>query len=104
MSQEQQQQEVLQAAPEQQEERAETEPALATESAESPGVVRKKRRKKKTEPVSEQELSPRPSLWPLLLAASLALLLAGVVIHPVVLGLGVLFVVCAIIGWTLERR
>ena len=47
---------------------------------------------------------PRPSLWPFALAVSVAIMLGGFVINPIVLGIGVILVIASIIGWNLERR
>lgn len=68
-------------------------------------ATKKKRVKKKQEPVDEKSIStPRPSYWPLALAFSLAVVLAGAISSLIVLGIGVLLVVVSIIGWGLERR
>jgi cobalamin biosynthesis Mg chelatase CobN len=68
-------------------------------------VTKKKRVKKKQEPVDEKSVStPRPSYWPLFLAFSLAVVLAGAISSLIVLGIGVLLVVVSMIGWGLERR
>jgi hypothetical protein len=65
----------------------------------------KKRVKKKPVPVDEKSIrTPRPSYWPLALAFSLAVVLAGAISSLIVLGVGVLLVVVSIIGWGLERR
>jgi cobalamin biosynthesis Mg chelatase CobN len=68
-------------------------------------ATKKKRVKKKQEPVDEKSIhTPRPSYWPLFLAFSLAVVLAGAISNLIVLGVGVLLVVVSIIGWGLERR
>jgi len=68
-------------------------------------ATKKKRVKKKQEPVDEKSIrTPRPSYWPLFLAFSLAVVLAGALSSLIVLGIGVLLVVVSIIGWGLERR
>ena len=54
--------------------------------------------------VSEESISPHPSIWPLGLAVAIVVLLVGSVTHPAVMGLGALLVAIAIIGWGLERR
>jgi hypothetical protein len=68
-------------------------------------ATKKKRGKKKLEPVDEKSIrTPRPSYWPLFLAFSLAVVLAGAISSLIVLGIGVLLVVVSIVGWGLERR
>jgi len=89
------------------EQRSSQEPQV-TPAAEDQSVIaatststRKKRAKRM---VSEAELMPRPSFWPIALAASLAIALFGFVWNAVVLAVGVLLVIVCIIGWSLERR
>lgn len=72
--------------------------------AEAPTGRRRKKRVKRTRLVTEEELMPRPSLWPFALAVSVAIMLGGFVINPIVLGIGVILVIASIIGWNLERR
>lgn len=68
-------------------------------------ATKKKRVKKKQVPVDENSIrTSRPSYWPLCLAFSLAVVLAGAISSLIVLGIGVLLVVVSIIGWGLERR
>lgn len=68
-------------------------------------VTKKKRVKKKQEPIDESSIhTPRPSYWPLCLAFSLAVVLAGAISSLIVLGIGVLLVVVSIVGWGVERR
>jgi uncharacterized iron-regulated membrane protein len=62
-----------------------------------------KRRKRKGKWVSVEEVSPKPSYWPLALAVSICVLLMGI-IHPIVIGVGALLVIVCIMGWILERR
>jgi hypothetical protein len=71
----------------------------ATDDA--PAAPRKKRAKRV---ISEAELMPRPSFWPIALAASVALALLGFAWNAIFLGIGVLLVIVCIIGWALERR
>ena len=50
---------------------------------------------------------PGPALrsyWPLALALALMVMLVGLLIHPIVLGIGAVLAAAAIIGWGLERR
>jgi hypothetical protein len=60
--------------------------------------------KSKSKEAREQAISPQQSAWPFVLACALVVLLLGFIIHPIVLGIGVVLVVAAIIGWGLERR
>jgi len=69
----------------------------------APPLPGKKRRKKVRE-VTEEEITPRPSIYPIGLALSMVVLLLGVAWSPIVLGIGVLLVIAALIGWSLERR
>ncbi|MBV9259246.1 MAG: cytochrome c oxidase subunit 4 [Ktedonobacteraceae bacterium] len=64
----------------------------------------KKRVKKKVRQVTEAELMPHPSIWPLLLAFSVAVMLGGFAFNLIILGVGVIMVIASIIGWSLERR
>ena len=81
-------------------------PTLSEESelATTPAIASGKRAKKKAKQVTEEELLPRPSYWPLALAVALIVLLMGAITHPLILGLGVVLVAVAIIGWGIERR
>jgi len=58
----------------------------------------------KSREAREKAISPQQSVWPFVLACALVVLLLGFIIHPIVLGIGVVLVVAAIIGWGLERR
>ena len=64
----------------------------------------KKHDKKKGKWVSIEEISPKPSYWPLALTISICVLLMGIMIHPVVIGVGALLVILSVMGWMLERR
>jgi Cytochrome c oxidase subunit IV len=70
-------------------------------AAEAP---QKKRKKRKAKWVSVDEVLPKPSYWPLALTLSLCVLLMGVMIHPIVIGVGAVLVIISIIGWILEHR
>ena len=72
-------------------------------SADTP-VRSGKKRVKKVRQVTEEELMPRPSLWPLVLALSVAVALGGFAFNLILLGVGVIMVIVSIIGWSLERR
>jgi hypothetical protein len=50
------------------------------------------------------ESNPPISLWPLLLAAGLALLVSGVVSSLIVSLVGVIVLLVALIGWVQESR
>ncbi len=52
----------------------------------------------------EQAISPHQSVWPFALAFALLVLLMGFITHPVILGVGVVLVIVAVIGWGFERR
>jgi hypothetical protein len=68
-------------------------------------VTKKRRVKKKVEPVDEKSIRvPGPSYWPLCLAFSLAVVLAGAISSLIVVGIGMLLVIVSIIGWGVERR
>lgn len=64
----------------------------------------RKRARGKGRLVSAEEVMPRPSLWPLGLAFSLAFVLFGVITGPIVLGIGIALLVISGVGWALERR
>jgi hypothetical protein len=73
-------------------------------SADTTGVPVKKRGKRKTRLVNVEEISPRHSYWPIVLAFALALVLFGVVAGPIVVVVGVILLVVSAGGWILERR
>jgi hypothetical protein len=75
----------------------------ATVSDETP-VQPGKKRVKKVRQMTEAELMPRPSLWPLALSISVAVALGGFAFNLVLLGVGVIMVIASVIGWSLERR
>jgi hypothetical protein len=64
----------------------------------------KKRGKRKTRLVNVEEISPRPSYWPLALAFSLAIVLFGVIGGLLFVVIGVLLALVSVGGWVLERR
>lgn len=64
----------------------------------------KSKSKSKSKEAQEQAISPQQSVWPFALAFALVVLLIGFIMHPIVLGIGVVLVAVAIIGWGLERR
>ena len=67
-------------------------------------TLQKKRGKRKEKWVSIEEVSPKPSYWPLALTLSVCVLFMGIIIHPIMIGVGVLLVIVSLIGWMLERR
>ncbi|SRR6266567_1913946 len=77
-----------------------TEAAEVSEEDASP----RKKRKKKAEQVDVQQISPRPSYWPIALAFSLIVMFLGLAYNPIILGIGVLMIITSVIGWGLERR
>jgi hypothetical protein len=70
----------------------------------SAGVAGKKRKKSKHKWVSVDEISPKPSFWPLATTISISVLLMGIMVHPIMIGVGVLLLIASIMGWMLERR
>ena len=79
------------------------EPVNASVSSNTP--ARKKRRKRYREVlVDASEVMPRPSIWPLVLAFSIAVLLFGLIWNAIILFIGVALIIVSIIGWSLEKR
>jgi hypothetical protein len=74
------------------------------ESQPTAEVPQKKGRKRKGKWVSIEEISPKPSYWPLALTISISVLLMGIIIHPIIIAVGALLVIVSIMGWMLERR
>ena len=64
----------------------------------------KSKSKSKLREARERAITPQQSIWPLALAFAVAVLLIGFVIHPIVLGIGIVLVIASIIGWGRERR
>lgn len=54
--------------------------------------------------VNAEEVMPKPSLWPLALAFSIAVVLFSVLTGPVVAVIGAILLVASALGWILERR
>jgi Cytochrome c oxidase subunit IV. len=86
----------------QQEQQPET-PALSDGSSERP-ATKKRVRRRRTKLVNVEEILPRPSVWPLVLAVSIAITLFGIIAGPIVCGIGLVLVVVSIVCWALERR
>jgi hypothetical protein len=76
----------------------------STEGQPTGETLPKKRRKRKGKWVSAEEISPKPSYWPLALTLSICVLLTGIMMHPIVIGVGAILVIGSIMGWILERR
>jgi hypothetical protein len=64
----------------------------------------KKHGKKKGRLVSVEEIMPKPSYWPLALAASFVVLCVGIIISWIVIAVGAILMIVCIMGWALERR
>ena len=54
--------------------------------------------------VQEEAIKPHLSVWPFALAVALMVLLMGFITQPIILGIGVVLVIVAVIGWGVERR
>lgn len=88
-----------------QQERLEQQEMQNSEESQPDGETsQEERKKRKGKWVSIEEVSPKPSYWPIILTVSICLLLMGIVVHPIVIGVGALLVIISIMGWMLERR
>ncbi len=76
---------------------------LAETSAVQP-VSGRKRGRRRGKPANIDEIMPKPSYWPFALALALVFTLLGIIIHPIVIGVGVVLIIVAVMGWALERR
>lgn len=86
-------------------EKEEAVPEAAAEDESSTAAPKRKRRKKKIfQPAELEAMSSRPSLWPLITAFSVAVVLAGAISSRIVLGIGFVLVLGSIVGWLRERR
>lgn len=65
---------------------------------------REKRPSKAVKAMQEQTFHSYSSYWPIALAFALLIALIGVLVHPIVLGIGIVLAAAAVIGWGLERR
>ena len=65
---------------------------------------RRRRRKKVFQPEELEAMLPRPSLWPLITAFSVAVVLAGAISSRIVLGIGFVLILVSVVGWLRERR
>ncbi len=79
------------------------ETAAAPETGEI-AAPREKRRTRKKDTIDPDKLVPRASIWPFALAIAIVVLCIGLVLNPIVLGIGAVLVIVAIIGWGVERR
>ncbi len=79
-------------------------PSAPPEGSDTAVTPRRKRRVKRDEILTEAELMPRPSYWPLALAIALSILFLGAISNLIVLSIGTVLVIAAITGWVLERR
>lgn len=64
----------------------------------------RKRTRSRGRLVNAEEVMPKPSLWPLALAFSIAVILFSVLTGPVVAVIGAILLVASALGWILERR
>ena len=67
----------------------------------------KRRVRRKPRKYTEEELlreMPKSSIYPLALALSLIIMLAGALWNMIIFGIGVILVIAIIIGWSLERK
>ena len=49
-----------------------------------------------------QAVDAKKSYWPFALSFAILIVMIGIVTHPIVLGIGVVLIIVAIIGWGLE--
>ena len=54
--------------------------------------------------VQEEAIQPHLIVWPFTRAVALMVLLMGFITQPIILGVGVVLVIVAVIGWGVERR
>jgi len=64
----------------------------------------KSRKEDASKLVQEEAIQPHLSVWPFTLAVALMVLLMGFITQPIILGIGVVLVIVAVIGWGVERR
>ena len=85
----------------------EPEPTESTEQqagAETPAKPPRKRRVRKLTEAELNAISPRPSYWPIVLAFAIVVFLYGAIGNDYIMYGGIVLIVAAIIGWSLERR
>ncbi|HEU0002075.1 MAG TPA: cytochrome c oxidase subunit 4 [Ktedonobacteraceae bacterium] len=49
-----------------------------------------------------QAVDAKKSYWPFALSFAILIVMIGIVTHPIVLGIGIVLIIVAIIGWGLE--
>ncbi len=53
----------------------------------------------------EQEIEmPAPSYWPIVMAFGLLLIAAGIIYSLIISAVGIIILLVALVGWTLENR
>ena len=72
--------------------------------AEEQAQSKQARNKLKNSEALERTDGPQKSYWPFVLAVALMIAFVGVVVHPILLGIGVVLTALAVIGWGLERH
>lgn len=55
-------------------------------------------------PLLARTASPAPSIWPVITAAALLLIVIGLMVHITITVLGLLIFLIALLGWTLDAR
>lgn len=79
--------------------------ATQTSPAKADGVVLMRRVKKKGKLVNVEEVMPRPSFWPLVLAFAMALLFLGfIATNWYIMGAAGIILLASFFGLVLERR
>ncbi|HEY0757119.1 MAG TPA: hypothetical protein VGD98_24410 [Ktedonobacteraceae bacterium] len=76
----------------------------ADQNAQIPEELPVRKRQKAPLEVMESKLTPRPSVWPIVLALTLVVAFIGVMTSPIILAGGTFLTVAAIIGWMLEKH
>ena len=76
-------------------------PPAEEEAVTAPAAGKRVRKKVR---VNITEISPHSSIWPLLLALALVVLLLGTLMNPVIQVIGAVLLIGAVIGWLTERR
>ncbi|GHO43714.1 cytochrome c oxidase subunit 4 [Ktedonospora formicarum] len=79
----------------------ESQPSTPEDSQQSAKAPVKKRKRPLPK---EEDLMPRPSIWPLATTAAVSVALVGFAFQPIVCALGVVLLIGCIIGWIYDRR
>ncbi len=82
---------------------AETKP-VQNEATPTPKRKVKRRVVKQVNEADLEAISPRASYWPLALAFAIVVFLYGAIGNPIIMGIGVVLIIAAVMGWALERR